>query len=359
MPLGLSTEVLRKSYPISFSAGPAHLPDITNQAIHEIVESGFLTVSHRSQEFSEVSRKAIEGMREKMKIPPDFHIFYQNSSTAAWNNILENLVKERSFHFVLGEFSERFYFTAQDLNLTADAYIPPFDEAVKWKNATIHPSTELIAITHNETRSGLMWPWEEIRGVREAYPEPLIAIDVCSSFGGMNMQWDLADIWLGSVQKCLGMPPGLGYIMVNERAMEKARKLNKKVPKWRKFQILEEQMKKYQTYETPNSLEIALLAILMHHWDIDVVESQTREKASLIYGADLNWQPFIKDPEWRSITCAHMKVDDAEKWNQRAEEQGFYLGRSFGTFASNGIRVANFPGHTKELILKLIEALRE
>lgn len=355
----LTESILRSSYPISFSAGPAHLPDYTLDAIREIVDSGFLTVSHRSDEFSEVSKKAIEGLREKMKIPSHFHIFYQNSSTAAWNNVLENLVKERSFHFVLGEFSERFYQTAKDLNLRADGFFPPFDEAVDWQAPKIHPDTELIAITHNETRSGLMWPWEAIQGVREKYPDPLIAIDVCSSFGGVNMKWELADVWLGSVQKCLSMPAGLGYLIVNPRAMERAKKLNKTIPKFRKFQILEEQMAKYQTYETPNSLEIALLAILMSLWNIDEIENETKYKAKMIYEADLKWEPFIKHPDWRSITCAHMKVDNADKWNERAERQGFYLGRSFGSFKNNGIRIANFPAHTRELITRLIDALKE
>lgn len=342
---------------ISFSAGPTYISDSTRKALVAIVESGFLQVSHRSDEFSEISKQAIEGLRKEMRIPNDYHIFYQNSSTIAWDTVLQNLVAKKSFHFVLGEFSERFFHTAERLNITASKFDPPTDRAVPWENAPISKEDELIAITHNETRSGLMWPMNELQKLRKAYPDALIAIDVCSSFGGMLLDWKVADIWLGSVQKCLGMPAGFGYLIVSPRAFERSLALKKNIPDWRHFKVMEEQMKKYQTFETPNTLAIALLAKLMEDWDLNAIDQETRRKAQLIYSADLDWDPYIKDATWRSITCAHFMVNDASKWHAKAKAAHFVLGSSFDSFKKHGIRVANFPSHTYTIIEALLKAL--
>lgn len=343
---------------ISFSAGPTHVADSTCEAMKEIIDSGYLEYSHRSPEFSEVSRQAIEGLREKMRIPKEYHIFYQNSSTVAWDTVLQNVVKDASFHFICGEFSNRFYQTAEKLKLNASKHDTPSGLPVKIEEAKVPKEAELIAITHNETRSGLMWPLEKIRQVREQYPEKLLAVDVCSSFGGMNMDWTMADIWLGSVQKCLTMPPGLAYLIVAPRAFDKARYLKKSIPSWRSFDVMADIMKVYQIYETPNCFLIALLAKLMKTWDLDAIEKDTKRKAALIYSAKLDWQPHVKDPAWQSITSTHFMVDDANKWHEKAEAAGFLLGRSFGNHADHGIRICNFPSHTYEMIESLLYALK-
>jgi len=346
-----------QSNPISFSAGPTHLGPRTEKALHEIISSGFLSISHRSPQFSEVSKKAIDGLRRQLKIPNDYHIFYQNSSTVAWDTVLQNVVAKHAFHFVCGEFSKRFFQTAEALNLNAMCHETASGMAVELEKAKIPKETELIAITHNETRAGLMWPFEVIKRLREENPQALLAIDVCSSFGGMKMDWTLADIWLGSVQKCLTMPAGLGYLICSPRALEKAQHLKKKLPAWRRFDVLAEKMKVYQIYETPNTLNIALLAKLMEEWDLEAIEKETRRKAKLLYTAKMDWEPHVKDPHWQSITSTHFMVDNAEKWHKKAEKANFILGRSFDDFANNGIRICNFPSHTYEMLEALLAAL--
>lgn len=346
-------------YPyISFSAGPTYISEKTLKALQDVVSSGFLSASHRSPEFSEVSKQAIEGMRKQFKIPKEYRIFYQNSSTVAWDTVLQNLVEKNSFHFVCGEFSNRFYQTAESLKLQAKKHETNSGYPVEWQKAEIPKNAEFIAITHNETRSGLMWPFEIIREVRNAYPESLLAIDVCSSFGGMTMDWTLADIWLGSVQKCLTMPAGFGYLIVSPRAFQKALKLKKSIPAWHRFEVMDEMMKVYQIYETPSSIHVGLLAKLMEDFDLEAIEKETKRKAKLIYSAKMDWEPHVKDPNWQSITSAHFIVDNAEKWHKKAEKANFQLGRSFSQFADNGIRICNFPSHTYEMIESLLAALK-
>lgn len=343
---------------ISFNAGPSYVAPRTKKALHDIIDSGFLSVSHRSAEFSTMTKRAVDNLRKQMRIPNEFHIFFQPSAIASMDTILQNVVKSSSFHFVNGDFSERFHTTGLQLNLDSKAHVTPGSDPIDWQNAKIPRGTELITATHNETRMGNMWPAEELKNLRKAFPEPLLAIDVTSSFGGLIMDWSIADIWFSSVQKGLGMPPGLAVLLINERAFQKALDLKKKIPPWRRFDILREQMKKFQCFETPNMLAIALLAEQMEEWDLDKIDQETKRKAQFLYSANMDWVPHVKDPAWQSTTVTHFIVDDAEKWHARAKASNFALGYVFGDYAQKGIRISNFPQHTLKMLEDLLEALK-
>ncbi len=268
-------------------------------------------------------------------------------------------MKEHSFHFVCGEFSKRFYESTQQLIPKVTAYETPSGQPVDISKANIPKDAELIAITHNDTRDGIMWPWDMMRTIRKENPDKLIAVDVCSSFGGMEMDWSLGDLWLGSVQKCLAMPTGLGYLIVSPKAFERAQQLKKKIPAWHRFSIMEDLMQIYQIYETPNLLEIALLAKLMEKWDLKQIEKETREKAKLLYEADLFWEPYVKDTRWQSIISTLFIVDDANKWRQKAESAHFDLGHSYGPMGDKLLRICNFTSHTPEMIKVLLKCFSE
>lgn len=54
-------------------------------------------------------------------------------------------------------------------------------------------------------------------------------MDATSTMGGINLPWLEADVWFASVQKCLGIPAGLGVLICSPKALERATQLNKKV----------------------------------------------------------------------------------------------------------------------------------
>lgn len=311
---------------LTFNPGPSKLSPEVIRDIQELATDGFLSTSHRSGTFMEVSKQAITGLHEKMGIPAYYKIFYQPSATAAMDTLLRNLVKEHSFHFVHGAFSNLFFQTALKIGLKALSYETKWNLPVTWEKATI-PETELIAITHNETSTGLMWPHEELRNLRKKYPNPLLAIDVTSSFGAMKMDWDIADIWFGSVQKCLGLPSGLGFLIVSPRAFEKSKQA-KGIASWQSFVSMNEKMELFQTPETPNMFDICLLAKQMARWNLVEIETLLMQKAKLLYEFP-NWKPYIEDKAWASPTVACFQVD-AEGWHARAKKQGMVLGKGYG-----------------------------
>jgi phosphoserine aminotransferase len=342
---------------ISLNPGPSQLSAETIADIADIAASGLLSKSHRNYAFVEVARAAFGGLREKLAIPADYRVLYHPSATAAMDAILRNCVARRSFHFVHGAFSKRFATSAEEIGLDAVHSKSEGGRAVPWRTATIPSGTELIAVTHKETATGLMWPADELAALRAAHPEPLIAVDVTSSFAGMAMRWTDADVWFGSVQKCLGLPSGMGYLVVGPRAMDAAARTGARVSAWQRFASMAEKMDAWQTVETPNVLAIALLARQMKRWDLARIERETREKAALIYGASVAWTPYVEDVRWRSITVACFGVDDPKRWTERAATAGFALGTGYGDLKPTTVRVANFPAVGIDDMRRLIASL--
>jgi phosphoserine aminotransferase len=342
---------------ISLNPGPSQLSAETVADIADIAASGLLSKSHRSDAFVEVSRAAFGGLREKLAIPADYKVLYQPSATAAMDTLLRNCVRARSYHFVHGAFSKRFRTSAKEIGLDALVVTSDGHRRVPWREKAIPAIAELVAVTHNETATGLMWPADQLAELRAEHPDPLIAVDVTSSFGGVAMRWTDADVWFGSVQKCLGLPSGMGYLVVGPRAMEAAKRIDARVSAWQSFASMAEKMDAWQTVETPNVLAIALLARQMKRWDLARIERETREKAALLYGASLPWTPYVEDAAWRSPTVACFRVDEPKRWIEKAAAAGFALGSGYSELKPTTVRVANFPAVSADVMRRLLAAL--
>ena len=83
----------------------------------------------------------------------------------------------------------------------------------------------MVTVTHNETATGVANPLEELSAVIRKYPGVIWLVDAVSSLGGHKIEVDRLriDICITSSQKCIGLPPGLSFCSVSERAIEQAK----------------------------------------------------------------------------------------------------------------------------------------
>ena len=305
----------------------------------------------------EVSQQAIEGLYRVMKIPKEYHLFYQPSATVAMDTILRNLVQKRSFHFVHGAFSQRFLTTAREQELQVEVCECAWDEVPPWEKISPSKEVECLMLTHNETSTGLMWPEPVLQKLRERFKDTLLAIDTTSSFGGTPLDWKLGDAWFFSVQKCLGLPAGLGCIVLSPRAFEKSRSA-RGVASWQHFPQMAKKMDSYQTVETPNVFAIALLAHRLKTFNPTLLHSQLQKHAQLWYEAGLPWTPYIKDSHWRSLTVLNFLTKHPEKWIAFGQANGFLLGKGYGPLKESCIRIANFPNFKEHTLRETIRILK-
>ncbi len=339
--------------------GPSEVSAAVRQDLADLATSGLLSESHRGPAVQNELKQTTANLRSAMGIPADYAVIFQPSATAAMELILRNTVRARSFHFVDGAFSGRFASTADQIGIGTTVHDHAWDEPLLPEEARIDDVVELISLAHNETSTGQMWPWETIRALRERHPDPLLSIDVTSTFGAVAMDWTLADFWFFSVQKCMGLPAGLGVLIASPRAVDRARELGplRQVAGWQDLVGLAERIKVGETVETPNVLGIALLGRQLARWDLARIDADTHAKAACVAEAVSDEAYFIRDPAWRSVTAHNLQFDDVAAVKARALTAGFALGAGYGPLREKCVRLATFPTVTVDQVREALAAI--
>ena len=82
------------------------------------------------------------------------------------------------------------------------------------------PDIDIVSVVHHDTPSGTLNPVAEIGQVFVARMARCMLVDAVSSFAGMDIHPRIrsADVFVTGPGKCLGGPPGLTLIAVNQRA---------------------------------------------------------------------------------------------------------------------------------------------
>ena len=185
---------------------------------------------HRSKEYEAIHRAASE--KAQKLFGTEYRVLIGTHTGSGMQECgVRNLAQNDILTCVNGAFSQRWFDVATTNGKRADRLdiewgkaIPPDELASVLKKKKY----EAVSIVHNETSTGVMNPIQELaKVVREVSPDTFIMIDAVSSLGGVEIEmdaWDI-DFILTSSQKCLALPPGLSLAAVNDRAMEKAAKV--------------------------------------------------------------------------------------------------------------------------------------
>lgn len=351
----------------NFTPGPSQLyftvEDHARRAFKEYIPS----LSHRSKQFEDISRSTTEGLRTLLNIPSNFSIVFTGSATEIWERIIQNLTEHTSHHLVNGAFSQKFCDTARQLNrkptITNAELGRGFNELVEI------PSTELIALTHNETSTGVSMPLTVIDKIRAKNSSTLIAVDAVSSLPYPNFDFSKVDSVFFSVQKGFGLPAGLGVWIVNERCIEKAEQLLSKgisVGSYHSLPSLVSNVRKNQTPETPNVLGIYLLSKVvedMNRRGIQIIRKETEYKAAILYQVldnHPNIKPFVQQQADRSKTVIVAECGEhTQALTQYLISKGMLPGDGYGAQKKTQLRFANFPAHSKEQYELLVDMLQE
>ena len=352
---------------IFFTPGPSQLYPTVEQHINNAFAEDILSISHRSERFHEIYKSAIDNIRLLLGVPQDFSIFFLSSATEAMERIIQNTVEIKSFHFVNGSFSKKFCDIGLNLKKNASSNNIELGEWCDIKKIQISPTTELIALTQNETSTGVSIPINEIEYLAKRYPKVLIAVDIVSSVPYVNLPFNLLDCVFFSVQKGFGMPSGLGVLIISPRAYEKSVFLNKKglsTGSYHSFASLSKQNKIFQTPETPNVLSIYLLDKIskdMLNTGIQQIRKNTEEKSNLLYDffeKQENLSLFVKNAKLRSKTTIVVStLNGSKSIIESIKTKGFILGSGYGSMKEKQIRIANFPAHQKTDFTMLLNHL--
>jgi phosphoserine aminotransferase len=350
----------------NFTPGPSQLYFTVESHVKQAFREGIPSLSHRSKQFEFIAAQATQGVKQLLGVPDGFHVFFTGSATEIWERSIQNLVAHHSYHFVNGAFSKRYFEIAQQLGKHAVKKESPLGKG--FTDFDIPQETELIALTHNETSTGVSLPMEFIHRFRDQFPNALIAVDAVSSLPYPQFDFTKIDTLFFSVQKGFGLPAGLGVWIVNDKCIAQADSLLAKgmsIGTYHNLPTLYANAKKNQTPETPNVLGIYLLAKVVEDFlqrGVHALRKETEYKAAILYNT-LDQHPilksFVTDKASRSQTVVVAECGaHTEAVTKALLEKGMQPGDGYGELKKTQLRFANFPTHSKEQFELLVDTLQ-
>lgn len=186
-------------------------------------------IGHRSKDASVLQRRISDNLRK---------LFFTESeillSTTSGSGLMEGAIRsctlKKAAVFSCGAFGKRWYSMAINNNVRADIFEVDMGKGITKEmvdNALRTGEYDLVAVTHNETSTGVMNPIYEIGEVIKKYPDVVFIVDAVSSAAGIKIEVDKIgiDVCITSSQKALGLPPGLAVCTFSKKARERAEKV--------------------------------------------------------------------------------------------------------------------------------------
>jgi phosphoserine aminotransferase len=354
---------------IFLTPGPSALYPTFEKHLRTALDAQIPSISHRGQKFQAIYRETFEALKELFELPDNYAVLFCSSANEIWERLLMNCVESHSFHLVNGAFSKKFYQFSQQLYLHSGQQTALFGEGFVLEDIQIPKGTELLALTHNETSSGVIMPEATIHQLATQNPDCLTAVDMVSSAPYPQLDFSKIDSAYFSVQKAFGMPAGLGVWLVNEACLAKAQKIEKEAKNrstgtYHRLIDLWETFEKFETPETPNVLSIYLLGKIaqdMLQKGIKTLREETDLKAKMLYDfaeKTEGLEIFVQNPEYRSPTVIVINTATySSEIIKKIATKGYVLGSGYKDYKNKQLRVANFPAISVEKMEDFIKVL--
>lgn len=184
-------------------------------------------VGYMDPTFLHVMDETTELLRYVFKTENEKTLVLSGSGTAGMEASLMNLIQkgDRVLVGVAGYFSQRISEIVKRCGgelITVEAPWGQIIEPGEMKEALDKYEPPVVFMVHGETSTGIEQPLAEIGAmVRER--DGIFGVDSVASLGGVPVEtdeWNIDIIYSGS-QKCLGAPPGVAPVSINERAWQK------------------------------------------------------------------------------------------------------------------------------------------
>ena len=238
------------------------------------------------------------------------------------------------------------------------------------KQALVAKKAKVVMIVMAETSAGTLQPLEEIAKVVHQYGG-LLLVDCVTALGGVPVRIDATgiDIAYSGTQKCLGVPPGLSPITINNKAAEILHNRRTKIPSWYlDLSEIEHYWGSERTYHhtAPISMIYALREglRLVYEEGLEARYRRHRENAEFFWiGLQELDLELVVDHKHRLHTVTIIKVpegvDAAKVCNQLLNEYNIEIAGGLGAFKGKVWRVG-LMGYScsMENIVLLLGALK-
>ncbi|MCC3863671.1 alanine--glyoxylate aminotransferase family protein [Terrisporobacter petrolearius] len=327
-------------------------------------------ISHRGSEASALQEAITQNIQD---------LFYTKNnillSTSSGSGLMEGSIRsctlKRAAVLSCGSFGDRWYKVGVLNGVPADLFKVELGKAIEPEMVDKVLSTnkyDTVMVTHNETSSGIANPIKEIGEVVKKYDDIVYCVDAVSSAGGMKIEVDESniDICLTSVQKALGLPPGMSLCTFSEKAKKRAEKVPNRGYYFDLLAIYEYiQNKNYQYPSTPSlshmfALNFQLKKILNE--GLDNRFKRHEDMANLVRDwAQEHFQIFT-DVNYLSNTLTVIKNTQGisvSNLNKKLQERGFLIANGYGDLKEKTFRISHMGDYTVKDVNELLTNINE
>ena len=348
-----------------FTAGPvACRPEILDEMRRQMF-------SHRSKEYKELHSQTVQGLKKFLETNNQVFLF-TNSGSGVMEATIRNCVERKLLCCISGEFGRRYAKVGESngrevVLLETELGSPIMPDLLDEKLSSV-PDVEAVAITYNETSTGLMNPLPELAKVVKEHGK-LLFVDAVSAMGGVEIKvddWGI-DVCFTSSQKCFGIPPGLAVASVSEEALKKSESARNKG--WYfDFKLYEKYQKEQSgTHMTPVIPQVAAL-----NKELEIIDKEGGKKKRLelyvermkriklgIENLSLSLFPR-KGYESLTIACVNApKGMSGLGVYEQMRGHGFELAKGYGPLKEQTFRIGNMGYIRLEDIDEMLQALGE
>ena len=343
---------------LSFYPGPSKVHPEALGYIQEAFEQGIVSMNHRSPRFEALLEATFQELHAKWNIPSDYTIYFVSSATEAWEVVTQSLVRKKSTHLYNGAFGKKW---AHYAKAVAESFEFTLDQSLAEVSLQVGPiKGDTLCLVQSETSNG---SGQQIRRADfQLAEDAIIAVDATSSMGGIELPWNEADVWLASVQKCIGIPAGMGLMIYTPKALTRAKEVGR-ATHYNDVLFLEENRRLFQTQMTPNVLGIYLVYRLTQQLpSLSETHRATLAKMKIwtdFWDQQSDFSYLIEKEHLRLPTVLALKgpAEKIQALHDRCQANEIELGKGYGEWKNTTFRIANFPAHTIEDIETLIKHL--
>ena len=334
----------------SFGVGPSRVIPAFARYAREAYKEGLLSVNHRSTTFAQLIRRTRELLTQKLDIPTDYGLIFCSSATECWEIIAQSLTLKGSYHLSNGSFGEKWEATAAALHKSRGRYDFPLQTTAPLPEFPLPKGIDLLACTQNETSNGTHLPASILRILsNRCHSEGLLlATDLTSSLGAVEVPWDVIDIGFASVQKGLGLPAGMALLLSSPAAHQRAEAIGE-TSHYNSYLRSAREFNKEEAPYTPNVLNIYLLMrSLEERPSIVQIATRTSQRAK-------KWYSFLEQASYdllidkasalrsETVIALRGKPTQMSKLFESLQEAQMPVSRGHGKWKENTLRIANFP----------------
>lgn len=352
-------------HPVLFLPGPTEVDAELRAILAEPL------CGHRETKFVAAVQEVCQGLR-RLYLTNQHAAFETGPATALMEAAIRNFTAPaaRTLHLAAGAFGERWQKIAASCGRQAELLAVPMGQAhapeALRTRLLAGPPVAAVAITHNETSTGVLEPLRELAAVvHQNAPGALLLVDAVTSVGGAELRFDDwgLDFAFAGTQKCLALPPGLCTYAVSKRALLRAATtpdrgflldLPSAVP----------ETEAGRTLATPcvplvwalrRQLERVAAEGLPARW----ARHAAMRSSVLAWAAARGMAPFVAEPTHRSptVSCLDARGQDVAALVARAAAAGFAIDPGYGTLKGKAFRIGHMGDHRPETVQQLLAAL--